>query len=562
RATRASTSAATGVARSGTFATTSSSTACGPPARPPWPTASSPTASRSSNRAALPSITIRATAARSAAAASAGPRRWCSNSWIPSGDELCRALARSRDLARRLRRLDHRRLRREHSRAPLGQSPRCCARGPPRQQGDRGDHPAEFGRCLRPPAPRQWFFPLPARPPRQRPRRPRRDPLRLQRRPLYAGAGHPQRRRLPPRLHRAGQWPARGRLRPRGADPRQPAAHPRCRLGGRWRQRLCRAVARRIPAPRRDRRTDRARCGHLLCSGQRIDGRARRRCARLAGPPPSQRCRPRCHCGGVRRRHFSLRQVFQMTMTPAELRERAFEVLRENDRGTYTVPTKGLYPFQWNWDSCLTALGQRHFDEARAWTEIETLFQHQWPDGMVPHIVFHAHSDGYFPGPDVWNTGRPIPTSGITQPPVAGFAVRRLFDQAKDKALAAERAGRLVARIDAWHRWFYEARDPHGEGLVALLHPWESGRDNSIDWDEAFERVPTEGVQPYTRRDTQHADPAHRPTKAQYDRYIWLVERFRGLGWDNGKLHDASPFQVVDPGFNAILLRSAADLAA
>src|SRR5690606_31218645 len=30
----------------------------------------------------------------------------------------------------------------------------------------------------------------------------------------------------------------------------------------------------------------------------------------------------------------------------------------------------------------------------------------------------------------------------------------------------------------------------------------------------------------------------------------------------NRKLHDASPFQVVDPGFNAILIRSAADLAA
>ena len=42
-----------------------------------------------------------------------------------------------------------------------------------------------------------------------------------------------------------------------------------------------------------------------------------------------------------------------------------------------------------------------------------------------------------------------------------------------------------------------------------------------------FERVPTEGVAPYTRRDTQHADPAHRPTKAQYDRYLWLVEHFR-----------------------------------
>lgn len=246
---------------------------------------------------------------------------------------------------------------------------------------------------------------------------------------------------------------------------------------------------------------------------------------------------------------------------PATLLSRAEEVIRENDHGGYTVPTRGLYPFQWNWDSCLTALGLRHFDEERAWVEIETLFASQWPDGMVPHIVFHEHSDGYFPGPDVWSTGRPIPTSGITQPPVAGFAVRRLFDAAGDKNAARRHAAALLPKIDAWHRWFYEMRDPKGEGLVAVLHPWESGRDNSIDWDEAFERVPTDGIAPYTRRDTQHADPAHRPTKEQYDRYLWLVEHFRKLGWDNRKLHDASPFQVVDPGFNAILIRSCSDLA-
>jgi hypothetical protein len=240
---------------------------------------------------------------------------------------------------------------------------------------------------------------------------------------------------------------------------------------------------------------------------------------------------------------------------------RAVEVLRENDHGDYTIPTKGLYPFQWNWDSCLTALGLAHYDEARAWTEIETLFAHQWPDGMVPHIVFHVLNDSYFPGPEVWLTNRPTDTSGITQPAVAGFAVRRLFDRAKDKKLAAERARALLPKIDAWHRWFYENRDPGREGLVAIIHPWESGRDNSVDWDAAFERVPTDGVEPYVRRDTQHADPAHRPTKEQYDRYIWLVQRFRGLGWDNSKLHEASPFQIVDPGFNAILIRACADLA-
>ncbi len=245
----------------------------------------------------------------------------------------------------------------------------------------------------------------------------------------------------------------------------------------------------------------------------------------------------------------------------AQVQKHAISVLLENDRGTYTVPTKGLYPFQWNWDSCFTAIGQAHFDEARAWTEMETLFAHQWEDGMVPHIIFHVDDDGYFPGPDVWRTGRRVKTSGITQPPVAGFALARLFARSGVSGAAKARAEALVEQIDRWHRWFYANRDPRGEGLVAIIHPWESGRDNSIDWDEAFARVPTDGVEPYTRRDTEHADPSHRPTKEQYDRYLWLVQHFRALNWDNTRLHDASPFQIVDPGFNAILIRSCSDLA-
>jgi glycogen debranching enzyme len=241
--------------------------------------------------------------------------------------------------------------------------------------------------------------------------------------------------------------------------------------------------------------------------------------------------------------------------------EQAAAVLRRNDRGSYTIPTRGLYPFQWNWDSCLSALGLRHLDERRAWLELQTLMEHQWPDGMVPHIVFHVEDEGYFPGPIVWRTNRPTPTSGITQPPVLGFVMKRLFDEARDRPLAEAMARQLLPKAAAWHRWFYDNRDPSGTGLVAIIHPWESGRDNSIDWDAALLRVPTEGVEPYQRRDTQHVDHSQRPHKAEYDRYLWLVQRFRGLGWDNAKLHDSSPFRVVDPGFNAILIRSDSDLA-
>ncbi|MFD0981403.1 amylo-alpha-1,6-glucosidase [Tropicimonas aquimaris] len=244
-----------------------------------------------------------------------------------------------------------------------------------------------------------------------------------------------------------------------------------------------------------------------------------------------------------------------------KLIDQAEQVLRRNDRGSYTVPTHGLYPFQWNWDSALSALGFKHFDEARAWTEVDTLFAHQWDDGMVPHIIFHERDEGYFPGPDVWGTGRPVPTSGITQPPVAGFAIRRMVDEARDVDLALSRARDLLPKAHAWHEWFYRTRDPQGTGLVAIIHPWESGRDNSIDWDAALDRVSTEGVQPFQRRDITHANPDHRPTHAQYERYIKLVQTFRELDWDTSKLHDGSPFQVVDPGFNAILIRSCEDLA-
>ena len=243
----------------------------------------------------------------------------------------------------------------------------------------------------------------------------------------------------------------------------------------------------------------------------------------------------------------------------SDLFDKAKKIIINNDLGNYTVPTHGLYPFQWNWDSCLTALGFAHFDEARAWVEIETLFNFQWEDGMVPHIIFHKEDEGYFPGPNVWGTGKK--TSGITQPPVAGFAINRLYEISKDKDQAKKNAIKLIHKIHKWHQWFYQNRDPLKTGLVAIIHPWESGRDNSIDWDKAFEKVPTDGVMSFERRDTKHANPDHRPTEEQYKRYIWLLQLFKSLNYDNSKLHKASPFKVVDPGFNAILIRSCFDLS-
>jgi glycogen debranching enzyme len=241
-----------------------------------------------------------------------------------------------------------------------------------------------------------------------------------------------------------------------------------------------------------------------------------------------------------------------------DLTARAREILYENDRGGYTVPTARLYPFQWNWDSAFVAMGWAVFDIPRAWSEIELLLRGQWDDGLIPQIVFHAPSDDYFPGPDVWGVRHDPPTSGITQPPVLATAARRVHAASGDDARMAEIYPALLRN----HRWWEHARDPQRRGLVATLHPWETGMDNSPAWDVPFARVPTTTTTTIRRRDTGHVDPSMRPHPEDYQRFIHLVDVFRDCGWDPAKMLAASPFRVADIATNSILLRAERDLHA
>lgn len=243
-----------------------------------------------------------------------------------------------------------------------------------------------------------------------------------------------------------------------------------------------------------------------------------------------------------------------------ELKQQAIEILRRNDRGGYTVPTaSGLYPAQWNWDSCVVALGLAQFDEPRAVAEIETLFRGQWPDGMVPHILFHGDDSTYFPNAAVWQAGPTGRSSGITQPLVAATVVRHLFERASDPMIRARLAA-LVPKLLVSHRWCYAARDPYGTGLVSIIHPWESGMDNSPVWDDALAAVEPGPSVAHLRRDTGFAANEHRPTGPEYDRYINLVVKFRDNGYRADRLYEISPFRVADIGFNAILQRANQDL--
>ncbi len=83
-----------------------------------------------------------------------------------------------------------------------------------------------------------------------------------------------------------------------------------------------------------------------------------------------------------------------MTRIFADYVERARGILEDNWTGRFTKPAPSLYPHQWNWDSGFIAIGKSYYDTSQARQEIETLFEAQWSNGMVPQIVFDPDRAG------------------------------------------------------------------------------------------------------------------------------------------------------------------------
>ena len=162
----------------------------------------------------------------------------------------------------------------------------------------------------------------------------------------------------------------------------------------------------------------------------------------------------------------------------AGLDERARAVLDAHWRpptgdgtGGYTVPSASVYPFQWLWDSCFHALVWAHLgDGERAVTELAHLFRTQSPSGFVPHVDYE-HAPVHHA--EFW--GREGHSS-ITQPPMFGHALAELHRRGIDVERLVEPARRGLT--------FLLRERPRVDGLVAMLHPWESGGDDCPRWDD------------------------------------------------------------------------------
>ena len=162
----------------------------------------------------------------------------------------------------------------------------------------------------------------------------------------------------------------------------------------------------------------------------------------------------------------------------SDLRDRVRAVMeahwREVDGHGFTVPNATVYPWQWLWDSCFHSIIWAELgDGDRAIRELESLFAHQDDDGFVPHVTHHG-DPGFHA--DFWGRRG---TSSITQPPMYGHALAELERRGIDVPTD------LVDRARAGLEFLFRVRRRDDEsGLITVVHPWETGADNSPRWDD------------------------------------------------------------------------------
>jgi len=195
----------------------------------------------------------------------------------------------------------------------------------------------------------------------------------------------------------------------------------------------------------------------------------------------------------------------------------------------YTAPNTGTYPWLWLWDSCFHSLVWAELGEPdRALRELTAALSTQDPSGFVPHMGYQLDSERPV---ELWGRRG---SSSITQPPMYGHAVAELTRSGVEVPHA------LVDQAVEGIRFLLlqRARDP--SGLIRVVHPWETGCDDSPRWD--------------------HFCPGggHHPDRWRAHKFHLLDTIERG---PRGEPLDNPAFAVAPVGFNALVAWNAIEIA-
>ncbi len=274
-----------------------------------------------------------------------------------------------------------------------------------------------------------------------------------------------------------------------------------------------------------------------------------------------------------------------------ELGKRAKEILEENifregkDSG-YTPPSGPiippwdnkphfLYPFQWLWDTFFVAGWMD--DTKQGIRDTEIFLKSQRKDGFLGHIRYNREvlaKGEYFPPANIYYKDGKLPEgeiiSKITQPPNVAYGVSQLARKITDEREKRKFLKEVFPKIFKYHEYIYQKLVV--DGLMVVIHPWQNGDDNSPKWDSIYQKIRSEDLHekmekwlgslkiPYERLDLRLVHHSQRPIDKHYDIYLYLIWLYGKWGWNEKKILEESPFRVVDPLTNAVLLRANKEL--
>jgi hypothetical protein len=227
-------------------------------------------------------------------------------------------------------------------------------------------------------------------------------------------------------------------------------------------------------------------------------------------------------------------------------------------------------PHQWLWDSGLHMRINAHRDLLDSVSDLYSLLAMQdTSSGFIPEMVYWGDD------PNQHGIGRMLfgysdsKRTDLTQMPNLAFAVEGIYanmidavgnmtespTKSRSRVAALGFLCHVLPRLHKYYMWWLHRRDLDGDGLVSIIHPWESGLDASPLYDD---------VHRYNRAHRVRRDPdawtswgadgrEDRPTPAElYPEFIVLLYRYRHrAGWVPSRILDPEAAQTRCPADDA-----------
>ena len=203
---------------------------------------------------------------------------------------------------------------------------------------------------------------------------------------------------------------------------------------------------------------------------------------------------------------------------------------------SFFAPGVVRYPHQWFWDSCAHATVLSRLDASLAKEELRSLLYAQRRDGFIGHMVWSSKERHWLDHV----AQRAYPSSHHSpylQPPDLARAVEAVVTRSGDEAFLRE----TLPALDRYYEYLGRARDFDGDGLLTIIHSFESGRDRSTEFDAIYGR---------SNSGRPLLGPMTRTTA-----YHWIAH------WDLTEIADSRSFQAKEVLFNCVYAANLGALA-